>query len=230
MVKSSPALEPTSGERHFLTATPRAHAGSSQRTLPRLKRLIDLVVAGGALILLAPVFVVIAALIYLEDRGPLIYRQERVGRGGRTFGFFKFRSMVVNADALKAQLSAQNEATGPIFKMKNDPRVTRTGRILRRYSLDELPQLWNVLIGDMSLVGPRPHLPKEIAACPSYPQERLSVSPGLLCLREVLGRSELTFEEWLALDLDYVRRQSLRLDLWILARAIPAVLRGEGAY
>ena len=231
MVNSSPALNATSGERHFAPA-PRTVPCPSETGLPtpRVKRAIDVVTSALALVLLSPVLALVALLIYLEDRGPLLYRQTRVGQGGRTFGFYKFRSMVVNADILKAKLAARNEATGPIFKMKNDPRVTRIGRVLRRYSLDELPQLWNVLIGDMSLVGPRPHLPQEIASCPDYPLERLSITPGLICLREVTGRSELTFEAWLALDLDYIRRRSLALDLWILLKAIPAILRGEGAY
>jgi len=197
---------------------------------PPLKRALDLTLASGALLILAPVFALVAAAIYAEDRGPLIYRQTRVGRGGRPFTFYKFRSMVVDADSRKAALQAQNEATGPIFKMKHDPRVTRVGRLLRRYSLDELPQLWNVLKGDMSVIGPRPHLPQEIARAAHYPLERLGVPPGLLCLREVSGRSQLTFEQWLALDLEYIQNRSVALDLLILLKALPAVLKGEGAY
>ena len=156
-----------------------------------------------------------------------------MGRDGREFRFYKFRSMVPNAEALKRKLAHRNEADPRIFKIQNDPRVTRTGRVLRRYSLDELPQFLNVLKGDMSLVGPRPHLPDEIAACKSaggYPQERLSVPPGLLCLREVTGRSNLSFEEWLESALRYIRQRSMATDIKILIRAIPAALRGEGAY
>lgn len=194
------------------------------------RRTLDILVAFTALTLLTPLLATLALLVWSEDRGPVFFQQERVGRGGRRFAFYKFRSMVPDAEALKASLSQQNEATGPIFKMKDDPRVTRIGRVLRRYSLDELPQLWNVLKGDMSLVGPRPHLPRELEQCPSYPQERLSVPPGLICLREVSGRSKLTFDEWIALDLEYVRHRSLLLDLSILLRAIPAILRGDGAY
>lgn len=202
---------------------------STARAEP-VRRALDILVAFTALVLLAPLLVAIAVLVWAEDRGTIFFQQKRVGQHGRHFAFYKFRSMVPNAEALKETLAAQNEATGPIFKMKADPRVTRIGRVLRRYSLDELPQLWNVLKGDMSLVGPRPHLPRELEQCPSYPQERLSVPPGLICLREVSGRSALTFEEWIALDLEYVRNRSLWLDLSILLRAIPAVLRGDGAY
>jgi lipopolysaccharide/colanic/teichoic acid biosynthesis glycosyltransferase len=206
---------------------------SSQPTRPSpepIRRALDISVSSLGLLLLAPALMGVASLIWLEDRGPILFYQERVGQNGRHFHFYKFRSMVVNAEALKEQLSQHNEATGPIFKMRNDPRITRIGRLLRRYSLDELPQLWNVLKGDMSLVGPRPHLPREIESCPNYPQERLSVPPGLICLREVSGRSRLSFEEWIALDLEYVRNRSLGLDLSILLRAVPAILRGDGAY
>ena len=195
-----------------------------------LNRALDIVVSAGALLVLAPIFATIAALVWAEDRGPILFSQQRVGQGGKCFPFYKFRSMVPHAEALKKSLQTQNEATGPIFKMKNDPRITRIGKTLRRYSLDELPQLWNVLRGDMSLVGPRPHLPSEIESCEDYPTERLSVPPGLICLREVTGRSALTFEEWIELDLQYVRTRSLWLNISILLRAIPAILKGDGAY
>jgi lipopolysaccharide/colanic/teichoic acid biosynthesis glycosyltransferase len=216
MVKSSTAMD-------IQSDAPKVRREPVRRTL-------DILVALAALILLAPLLLLLLLLVWREDRGTIFFQQERVGQFGRRFAFYKFRSMVPNAESLKANLSQQNEATGPIFKMKDDPRVTRIGRVLRHYSLDELPQLWNVLKGDMSLVGPRPHLPKEIEQCPAYPAERLSVPPGLICLREVSGRSKLTFEEWIALDLEYVRKRSLWLDLSILLRAIPAVLRGDGAY
>lgn len=197
---------------------------------PLLKRFGDCLVSSLVLGLGAPVFLVIAILVKVQDGGPVIYSHERVGRGGRRFQFFKFRSMVLDADRIKAELLESNESDGPIFKMKQDPRVTRVGRVLRRFSLDELPQFWNVLRGDMSLVGPRPHLQSEIDACPDYPMERLSVAPGLVCLREVGGRSDMTFAQWLETDLDYVRRRSLWLDLRILCRLIPAVLTARGAY
>lgn len=194
------------------------------------KRGLDIVFALCALFLLLPVFLVISAIVYATDRGPIIYRQKRVGFGGRHFTFYKFRSMVTNADELKAKLAQQNEASGPIFKMKNDPRITPIGRFLRKTSLDELPQFWSVLRGDMSIIGPRPHLQSEIDAYPDYPKERLSVTPGLICYREIMGRSGLTFERWLELDLEYIAQRSFKTDLSILFKAIPAILLGRGAY
>ncbi len=195
-----------------------------------LKRVGDVAAAAAGLVLLFPVLAMIALLIWAQDRGPVLYRQTRVGRGGRLFTFYKFRSMVRNADALKAAIEAKNEAVGPIFKMARDPRVTPLGRTLRRFSLDELPQLWNVLVGDMSLVGPRPHLPAEVAQYRAEQQGRLKVQPGLLCLREVSGRSRLSFEEWVEMDLAYIEGRSLRSDLKILWMAIPAVLKADGAF
>jgi lipopolysaccharide/colanic/teichoic acid biosynthesis glycosyltransferase len=195
-----------------------------------VKRTLDVVLASAALFALFPVFVAVAAAIYLEDRGPIFFFQTRVGKNGTHFKFFKFRSMVQNADQIKAELEEQNEAVGPIFKMKNDPRITRVGRFIRRYSLDELPQLLNVLSGDMSLVGPRPHLPKEVAMYTPRQEDRLRVQPGLLCFREVFGRSKMDFEQWVELDLLYIEHRSLWTDLRILLRTIPAVLSAEGAY
>lgn len=195
-----------------------------------LKRGLDIVLALMALIALSPIFALIALTIYLYDRGPIFYKQQRVGFGGVPFTFYKFRSMVVNADALKAKLAAQNEASGPIFKMKNDPRITPIGRWIRKTSLDEIPQFWNVLKGDLSLVGPRPHLQSEIDSYPEYPQARFSVMPGLICFREIRGRSGLTFEQWLALDMEYVDSRSFLVDLKILLLAVPAILLGRGAY
>ena len=211
-----------------LISTPTQTTDSSSYAI--VKRSMDVVIAFSALILLSPFFLLIALAIFLTDRGPIIYCQKRVGHNGRLFTFYKFRSMVTNADALKARLAAQNEASGPIFKMKNDPRITPVGRVIRKTSLDELPQFWSVLKGDMTLIGPRPHLQSEIDAYPSYPKERLEVTPGLICFREVAGRSGLTFERWLELDLEYVRTRSLRTDLSILLRAIPAILFARGAY
>jgi len=194
------------------------------------KRTFDVAAAGIALAALMPFLAVIAVLIWLDDRGPVLYWQTRVGRDGRTFRFYKFRSMVRNADALKEALLCENEAEGPIFKMRRDPRVTRVGRFLRQHSLDELPQFFNVLRGDMSLVGPRPHLPSEVACYTPRQRLRLSVQPGLICLREVHGRSNLTFEQWVESDLRYIETRSFSTDLGILARAVPAVLKAEGAY
>jgi lipopolysaccharide/colanic/teichoic acid biosynthesis glycosyltransferase len=211
----------------------RPDAEYAVRELPgyRLaKRALDIAGASLFLLLTAPTYLLIAALIWREDRGPVLYWQWRVGLRGRRFRFYKFRSMIPNADRFQAKLKSSNEASGPIFKMKNDPRVTRIGRILRRYSLDELPQMVHVLRGDMSLIGPRPHLPREIAQCPQYPRERLSVPPGLLCLREIRGRSEMTFEQWIASDLEYVERRSFGMDLAILMRSVAAILAAHGAY
>lgn len=194
------------------------------------KRLFDVTLAMGALILLFPVLLLVGLAIVLEDGGPILYYQSRVGRNGKPFRFYKFRSMVKNADAIKEQLATLNEADGPIFKMKNDPRVTRVGRFLRRSSVDELPQFFNVLRGEMSLIGPRPHLPREVDLYVGRQEQRLLVQPGLVCLREVHGRSNLTFDQWVELDLLYIQNRSIGTDLSILAQLVPAVMKGDGAY
>lgn len=219
--------EPLSGMPAFVRS---ASSPKSIAALVRGKRILDPIVAGMLLLVLLPVFAIVAFLIVCEDRGPVIFKQSRVGKDGKTFSFFKFRSMVVNAEALKDQLMDRNEASGPIFKMRHDPRITRIGRWLRRYSIDELPQLINVVRGDMSLVGPRPHLPREVVHYRGDQHERLTVRPGLLCLREVLGRSNVGFDRWVEMDLWYIRHASLRLDIWILARAIRAILIADGAH
>ena len=200
------------------------------RTYHALKRLIDIVVASFAILLLLPVMIIIATAIVIEDGAPIVYHQLRTGRNGQNFRFFKFRSMVRNADKVKEQLQHHNEATGPIFKMRNDPRITRVGRFIRRTSLDELPQLINVLRGEMSVIGPRPLYAPEASKLDVAHYERHNVQPGLLCLREVCGRSELSFDQWMELDLVYVNARSLRTDLTILLRAIPAILSSQGAY
>lgn len=204
--------------------------GAPSRAYLVTKRLFDIIVALGALLVLIPLLLLVGLAIVLEDGGPVLYCQTRIGRDGKPFRFYKFRSMIRNADAVKDQLAQRNEASGPIFKMKNDPRITRIGRILRRSSIDELPQLLNVLRGEMSVVGPRPHLPREVALYAPRQERRLSVQPGLVCLREVCGRSNLTFDQWVELDLLYIENRSLRMDLGVLLRLVPAVLRGEGAY
>ena len=195
-----------------------------------LKRTADIVFSLLFMILTAPILLIIGLCVALEDRGPILYYQTRVGKNGRHFRFYKFRSMVTNADALKDKLAKQNESTGPAFKMKNDPRVTRIGRILRKTSLDELPQFINVFRGEMTLVGPRPHLPREVDEYEDWHFERQNAEPGLLCLREVLGRSNLTFDQWVAYDLLYIRNRSIKTDIWILMRLIPALLKADGAY
>lgn len=194
------------------------------------KRALDIVVSAPLLVVLSPLLAAIAMAVKLGDGGPVLYRWRVVGRGGRPFTSYKFRSMVVNADELKPALEAANEMSGPVFKMRVDPRITRVGRVLRRFSLDELPQLWSVLRDDLSLVGPRPPLQTEYARFTDRQRAKLAVKPGITCLWQVSGRNEITdFDEWLRLDLEYIERWSLRLDLAILLRTIPAVLSGRGA-
>ena len=195
-----------------------------------VKRVFDLVASCGGLLLILPLFPFIVALIRLETRGPIFFRQERVGYRGRVFPCYKFRSMAVDAEARKDELSHLNEASGAAFKIKDDPRITRVGRFLRRSSLDEFPQLLNVLRGEMSIVGPRPQIPSEVAEYTPEQAARLLVKPGLTCLWQVSGRSHLEFEEWMRLDREYVANASLAFDLGILARTLPAVIERKGAY
>lgn len=195
-----------------------------------VKRTVDLAAALGGLALLLPLFPFIVLLIRLETPGPIFFRQRRVGRYGRVFACFKFRSMAVDAEARKASVAHLNEATGAAFKIKDDPRITGVGRFLRRSSLDEFPQLLNVLKGDMTVVGPRPQIPVEVADYTPAHAVRLLVRPGLTCLWQVSGRSHLDFEEWMALDAEYVRTRSLGLDARILLRTLPAVIERKGAY
>ncbi|NNE96456.1 MAG: sugar transferase [Acidimicrobiales bacterium] len=194
------------------------------------KRLFDVTVAAAALLILAPIAAIAAILIKIDSPGPVLFRQQRVGRNGVLFGVLKFRTMVENAEALKASLADANEAAGPLFKMRIDPRVTRVGRVLRLTSFDEVPQLWNVIRGEMSLVGPRPALPVETAAWGDDVYGRLRVRPGITGMWQVSGRSGTTFEEYTRLDLFYVDNWSLVVDLTILLRTIPAVLKSDGAY
>ena len=195
-----------------------------------LRRALDVVVSSAALLLFLPVLMLIALLIRLTSPGPVLFVQTRVGQGGTEFPVFKFRSMYLNAEERLHTVLAGNERSGPVFKMKRDPRITRVGRVLRRCSLDEVPQLLNVLRGEMSLVGPRPALPREVALYTPEQGVRLSVVPGLTGLWQVSGRAELSFEASVALDREYVERQSLWLNVVILARTVPAVLTGHGAY
>ena len=195
-----------------------------------LRRALDVAVSAAALLLLLPVLLVIALLIRLDSPGPILFVQTRVGKHGREFPVFKFRSMFTDAEAHLHTVLAANERTGPVFKIKQDPRITGCGRWLRRCSVDEVPQLLNVLRGEMSLVGPRPALPREVALYTPAQAGRLSVLPGLTGLWQVSGRATLSFEASVALDLEYVRRQSALLNLVILLRTIPAVLTGHGAY
>jgi exopolysaccharide biosynthesis polyprenyl glycosylphosphotransferase len=194
------------------------------------KELLDFTIALIFLILILPVMAVIALLIKLASRGPVFFVQERIGLYGRRFKFYKFRTMIQGADDLKPQLEKFNEASGPVFKIKNDPRLTSLGRFLRKFSLDELPQLFNVLKGEMSLVGPRPPIQKEVEKYQPWQRRRLSMKPGLTCIWQVSGRSQLGFETWMSMDLEYIDNWSLWLDLKILLKTIPAVLFCRGAY
>lgn len=201
-----------------------------RRLLSVLLRTLDILLSAILLLLLLPLFLVIVALIRLDSPGPVLFRQTRVGREGRQFAFYKFRSMVTSAEAQRAALIALNERSGPVFKMRQDPRVTRTGRFLRRTSLDELPQILNIIRGDMSFVGPRPALPSEVARYTPRQRQRLGVTPGLTGLWQVSGRASLSFEHSIELDLHYIECQSLWMYLRILFLTIPAVVTGRGAY
>lgn len=195
-----------------------------------LKRLIDIVVASVVLGVFWPLLLLIAIVVKLETDGPALFAQRRVGLNKRTFSMYKFRSMRQDAEQQLSRVEHLNEATGPIFKMKNDPRVTRVGKFLRHYSLDELPQFVNVLLGHMSIVGPRPMSLRDVGLFDRAVQhKRVSVRPGLACLREVSGRSRLSFDRWLELDLEYIDSWSVMLDLKIMVRLVPAVIRGDGA-
>jgi lipopolysaccharide/colanic/teichoic acid biosynthesis glycosyltransferase len=210
---------------------PARATGWRWRAAQRLKRFLDLAVASALLVVLAPVYLVTALAVRLSGPGPILYPWKVLGRNGRPFVGYKFRTMVPEAEALKPKLLERNEMRGPVFKMREDPRVTTIGRWLRKYSVDELPQLWSVLKGDMSLVGPRPCSAEEFARFEPWQRAKLAVTPGITCLWQVEGRNEITdFEEWARLDLRYIRQWTLRLDLGILARTLPAVLRGRGAY
>lgn len=196
---------------------------------PRWKRAFDILLATFGLVALSPLFALIALAIRLDSAGPVIFRQMRGGRGGRPFVFYKFRSMTVDAESLQAGLADRNEQDGPIFKIRDDPRITRLGRLLRRGSIDELPQLWNVLKGDISLVGPRSPTMNEVGQYERWQRRRLSVAGGITCTWQVSGRSRISFQEWMRLDMRYVACHSLWLDLRLLLQTLPAVISGRGA-
>ena len=194
------------------------------------KRAIDIVGALLALIATFPIMVVTAIAIKLESPGSVFFSHIRLGQNGKPFRFYKLRSMCVEAVELRAALDGVNEASGPVFKIKQDPRMTTIGKVIRKMSVDELPQLWHVLSGEMSLVGPRPPVPDEVEEYEPWMLERLSVKPGLTCIWQVSGRSDIGFDEWMELDVEYVKARSLWTDLKILALTIPAVITGRGAY
>jgi len=180
------------------------------------KRTMDFLCSLTGLIILTPIFIIVGLLIKLESKGPIIFAQERIGKNGEVFKMYKFRSMVINAEELKEKLHCKNEMSGPMFKMKDDPRVTRVGRFIRKTSIDELPQLFNVLKGEMSLVGPRPSLPKEVAKFDNWMMGRLAVKPGLTCYWQVSGRNDIDFEDWMKLDLRYVENRCILVDIKLI--------------
>ena len=231
----APAIADVAGPRTVVrdvAGLPLLHVAEPTLTGPQrvAKNVFDRVSAAVALLVLAPVFAAVALAVKLDSPGPVLFRQERVGRDGRRFRMVKFRTMVVDADRLLAELEHRNEADGLLFKMRVDPRVTRTGRVLRRYSIDELPQLLNVLRGEMSMVGPRPPLPAEVEQYESHVTRRLLVKPGITGLWQVSGRSDLPWDEAVRLDLYYVHHWSPTMDLTIMAKTFSAVVRAAGAY
>jgi lipopolysaccharide/colanic/teichoic acid biosynthesis glycosyltransferase len=222
---TNPGFQPRSVSEKYVALIPNTSVAYRL-----VKRFMDITGSLLLLILLSPVFIITVIAIKIEDpKGSVFYSQKRAGYQGRPFDFSKFRSMIANADAIKDQLCALNEMDGPVFKIKNDPRVTKVGRIIRKMSIDELPQLWNVLKGDMSLVGPRPLPVAEAMACNAYQRQRELVRPGITCYWQVSGRNNMNFEEWVELDLQYIREQGLGTDIKLLLKTVPAVLKAEGA-
>jgi exopolysaccharide biosynthesis polyprenyl glycosylphosphotransferase len=195
-----------------------------------LKRMMDVTLTSIGILFLLPFFCLVGLLIKIDSRGPVFFKQERIGKNGVPFNMYKFRSMVINAEELKKKLQQKNELDGPVFKIKNDPRITRLGRFIRKYSIDELPQLFNVLRGEMSLIGPRPPLTDEVEQYTDYHWRRLDVRPGISGLWQVSGRNNISFEEWVSLDVYYIENWSIKLDTKILLQTIPVVIFGKGAY
>ena len=193
------------------------------------KRRFDVAVSAAAIVLLSPIFLLCALAVRLTSSGPVLFRQTRVGQGGKLFTCFKFRSMHIDAEKRRAELLHLNEMSGPVFKIKRDPRMTIVGKYLRKFSLDELPQLFNVLKGDMSVVGPRPPIPDEVMSYTNHQLKRLSVKPGLTCIWQVSGRSDIPFDRWVELDIAYIEIMSMKTDLNILLKTVPAVITGRGA-
>ncbi|MED5099980.1 multidrug MFS transporter [Niallia circulans] len=202
-----------------------------QKAYLLFKRVFDILCAIIGLLILSVLFFIIGLLIKLEDkRGSVFFKQTRIGKDGKPFEMYKFRSMVSNAEDLKASLMDKNEATGPVFKIKDDPRVTRVGKFIRKTSIDELPQLINVIKGEMSLVGPRPSLPQEVAAYSSYERQRLKIVPGITCYWQVGGRSNLSFSEWVELDLKYIRERNLFIDFKLIIKTFFVLFGSKDAF
>ena len=194
------------------------------------KRIIDIIGAGLGLILLSPIIAIVACAVKVTSKGPIFFSQKRVGKNGELFEMYKFRSMVVNAEELKENLEEQNEMSGPMFKIKDDPRVTKVGKFIRKTSIDELPQLWNILKGDMSLVGPRPSLPKEVEQFDNWMFKRLSVRPGLTCYWQVSGRNNIDFEDWMKLDVKYVEERNIWIDIKLIFKTIFVLFGDKNAH
>ena len=194
------------------------------------KRIIDIIGAGLGLILLSPIIAIVACAVKVTSKGPIFFSQKRVGKNGELFEMYKFRSMVVNAEELKGNLEDQNEMSGPMFKIKDDPRVTKVGKFIRKTSIDELPQLWNILKGDMSLVGPRPSLPKEVEQFDNWMFKRLSVRPGLTCYWQVSGRNNIDFEDWMKLDVKYVEERNIWIDIKLIFKTIFVLFGDKNAH
>ena len=195
-----------------------------------VKRAFDVIAACVALVLLSPVFLITAIAIFVEDGGPIFFTQQRAGKDMQSFTIYKFRSMYKNAEDLFEKMQEQNEQTGHAFKIKDDPRVTHVGKFIRRFSIDELPQLFNIIKGDMSVVGPRPILYEQMEACNAYEKQRLVVKPGLTCYWQVCGRAKIKWDQWVELDLKYIQDMSVKKDIELILRTFPAVFGQDGAY
>lgn len=229
MKLQSVGKEPIAGEtRTFLTGKVLVN---NDRNYLFMKRCIDILGAIFGLIILSPLFLFVSLLIKFENKsGPVFFRQQRIGKDGKVFFMYKFRSMVSNAEALKATLVQKNEATGPVFKIRHDPRVTKVGKFIRKTSIDELPQLVNVLKGEMSLVGPRPPLPDEVEQYNEFERQRLCVTPGLTCYWQVSGRSNMSFQDWILLDLKYIEQRNLRVDFKLIFRTFFVLFGSKDAF
>ena len=216
----------------YLSGLPVLSLNATSTNYPALalKRCMDIIGALIGIILFLPFALIIILIIKIESEGPVFFTQKRCTLNGRIFNMYKFRTMVKKAEQIKKDLLASNELTGPVFKMKKDPRVTRFGRLLRKYSLDEMPQLLNVLLGDMSLVGPRPPIPDEVRRYEPWQRRRLSMRPGITCIWQVSGRNHIKFEKWMEMDLEYIDNWSLLLDFKLLFKTIPSVIFAKGSY
>lgn len=218
------------GYLDFISGDPDGPTPEESSAFTFAKRVVDIAGALVGVMMMIPLFPFLALMIKLDSSGPLLFKQRRVGENGRYFDCYKFRSMISDAELVKDELSHLNEASGAAFKIKNDPRITSVGRFIRRSSLDEFPQLLNVLKGEMSIVGPRPQIPSEVKEYTPRQGRRLLVTPGLTCVWQVSGRSQLDFDEWMELDIEYVQKRGFQFDLWIISRTIPAVIERKGAY